>query len=309
MGLIPPILISCDPANREGTTAMARIEIQHGEQRAGIDPSVGGSLAYWRHDGFGHDLVRPAAPGATDPLQFGCFPLVPYSNRIRDGRFQFAGKDIQLPLNFGDHPHSIHGHGWQNAWELVSQGSDHATLQYRHEAGQWPYSYIAEQSFRLNDEGLSIGLRLVNLGDGPMPCGLGLHPYFPATPQTRIQAQVDGVWLTDSEVMPTAWEPIPTRWDLPKGCAVAGMACDNLFTGWDGTARISWPERGLGLTMRGGGNLDFLVVYAPSGEDFFCAEPVSHCTDAFNSTDGSGVTILAAGDETVTNVIFQPHSL
>ena len=28
--------------------------------------------------------------------------------------------------------------------------------------------------------------------------------------------------------------------------------------------------------------LGFLVVHTPSGEDYFCAEPVSNCTDAFN---------------------------
>jgi hypothetical protein len=28
--------------------------------------------------------------------------------------------------------------------------------------------------------------------------------------------------------------------------------------------------------------LGFLVVYSPAGKDYFCVEPVSHCTDAFN---------------------------
>jgi len=285
---------------------MALIELVHGGYRAGIDPAIGGGLAYWR----GHqDLVRPAAAGETSPQQFGCFPLVPYSNRIRNGRFEFAGQTVQLPLNFGDHPHSIHGHGWRNAWDVVNQNAAQLRLQYRHQGGAWPFSYLAEQTFRLDEAGLSIDLRLLNLGHGPMPCGLGLHPYFSATPECRIEADVDGVWLTDDEVMPTAWAPTPGNWDLRNGCAVAGMGCDNLFTGWDGTARISWPEWGLGLSMTASANLGYLVVYAPTGEDFFCAEPVSHLTDAFNNREDAGVITLQAGDDVTASVAFAPHML
>ncbi|MDP6690204.1 MAG: aldose 1-epimerase [Alphaproteobacteria bacterium] len=263
-------------------------------------------MAYWRGR---HDLVRPAAAGETSPQQFGCFPLVPYSNRIRDGRFNFAGQTIQLPLNFGAHPHSIHGHGWQHAWKAVRQTAGEARLQYRHEAGAWPFPYLAEQTYRLDDAGLSIDLRLVNLAERPMPAGLGLHPYFPATPESRIEAKVDGVWLTDDEVMPTAWSPLPADWDLPKGCTITGLGCDNLFTGWDGMARISWPERNLGLSMQASANLGYLVVYAPTGEDFFCAEPVSHLTDAFNSVEDAGVVVLQAGEDICASVAFTPHML
>ncbi len=283
---------------------MSLIEISHGQFSAGIDPAVGGGLAYWRGS---RDFVRPAAPGEDDPLQFGCFPLVPYSNRIRDGRFEFDGQVIQLPLNFGDHPHSIHGHGWQNAWDLVSRKDAEATLQYRHGGGAWPFPYLAEQIFRLDQDGLSIEMRLTNLGAGPMPCGLGWHPYFPATSETFIEAQIDGVWLTDDEVMPTVWSRPPPAWDLRQGPPVGDMGCDNLFTGWDGAARITWPEWGLGLTIRASGNLGYLVIYAPRGEDFFCVEPVSHCTDAFNSGEDRGGVVLPPGGEFTASVHFQPH--
>jgi len=51
------------------------------------------------------------------------------------------------------------------------------------------------------------------------------------------------------------------------------------------------------------------VVYAPTGEGFFCAEPVSHLTDAFNSGEDAGVIMLQAGDEVTANVGFAPHML
>jgi aldose 1-epimerase len=52
--------------------------------------------------------------------------------------------------------------------------------------------------------------------------------------------------------------------------------------------------------------LDFLVVYTPPARPFFCAEPVSHVTDAFNleaagRTD-TGARALAPG-ETLRTVV------
>ena len=58
----------------------------------------------------------------------------------------------------------------------------------------------------------------------------------------------------------------------------------------------------MALEMTAAGDLDRLVVFAPYGGDFFCAEPVSHIVDAFNWTaDGmppqdSGMRILAPGE-------------
>jgi galactose mutarotase-like enzyme len=43
-----------------------------------------------------------------------------------------------------------------------------------------------------------------------------------------------------------------------------------------------WPESGASLALTAGPPLDYLVLFTPPGRSFFCAEPVSHVTDAFN---------------------------
>jgi aldose 1-epimerase len=115
-----------------------------------------------------------------------------------------------------------------------------------------------------------------------MPAGLGWHPYFPRTPRATLTADVRAVWLTDDEMMPTALVPPPPTADLARGVAVDAVALDNCFTGWRGPATIDWPERGARLVMTAEPPLDCLVVFTPPGRPFFCAEPVSHVTDAFN---------------------------
>jgi aldose 1-epimerase len=66
------------------------------------------------------------------------------------------------------------------------------------------------------------------------------------------------------------------------GLAVDRVALDNVFVGWDREAIIAWPERRARLRLTARGPLSTLVVYTPPGEAFFCVEPVSHITEAFN---------------------------
>jgi aldose 1-epimerase len=91
------------------------------------------------------------------------------------------------------------------------------------------------------------------------------------------------------------------------------VALDNAFTGWKRSAAIEWPERKCRLTMTGGDGLDFLVVYTPPGERFFCAEPVSHCTDAFNRAEAgerdTGMRALAPGESWTVTMGLRPEVL
>ena len=264
-----------------------------------LRPAIGGSIARYTIDFGGRpvDLLRPTDPAATQVLDFACFPLVPYSSRIREGRFRFEGRDIRLPLNFGDHPHSIHGHGWQSAWTVAGRETTSATLDYHHAADAWPWAYSARQRITLDEYGLLIELSLTNLSDARMPAGLGLHPYFPRARAARLAANVTSVWRMDHEVMPIERVALPPDLPLPPGVSLADVVLDNGFEGWDGRAEIAWPTSGIGLDVTASSDLTRLVIYAPAGQDFFCVEPVSHMTDAFSRADkgdtDTGMRVLA----------------
>ena len=79
---------------------------------------AGGALAALRHRGI--DVLRPMPPDSASPLDAACFPLVPYCNRIRDGRFRFGGREVVLPPNFAPEPHSLHGLSWQAPLVVLS---------------------------------------------------------------------------------------------------------------------------------------------------------------------------------------------
>ncbi|RWF40723.1 MULTISPECIES: aldose 1-epimerase [unclassified Mesorhizobium] len=290
------------------------VSISDGIATVEIAPAAGGALASyrWWQDCSAVDWLRPADPVAISRRDAGamaCFPLVPYSNRIRGGRFEFAGRSIQLPSQ-PDDPHYEHGHGWRHPWTVVSHQASMIVLRYRHTADTWPWSYEAEQKIFLADGRLCMTIAVHNLSDAPMPVGFGLHPYFPSTPWTHVQARVSGMWETDAEVLPIRHVPPPAGADPSIGFDVSEVDFDTVFTEWTRRARISWPEHERQLDIEAEAPLDFLVLYTPPGEPFFCAEPVSNITDAFNRMDDkkihTGCIVLAPGQKQSASIRFTP---
>lgn len=236
-----------------------------------------------------------------------CFPLVPFSNRVRGGCFAFGGRQVRLPVSEAD-PNFEHGHGWRQPWTVSRRTPCEAVLRYRHESDAWPWSYEAEQEIVLKDGALGVRLTLRNVSPEPMPMGFGLHPYFPKTPAARIETTVGGMWEVDADVLPTRHVDLHRE---PRTIEVIAAALDNVFTGWSRRARIVWPENGASLDIEAEAPLDFLVLYTPQEEDFFCCEPVSNATDAFNlASQGvrdTGLIVLEPGAACTAAMRFVPR--
>jgi aldose 1-epimerase len=237
------------------------------------------------------------------------FPLVPWSNRIRDGRFTFGGRAVALPTHLDRH--AIHGLGFRAAWTPVALTASSAVIEHRHAGGAWPWTYRAVQRVTLTPTGLELELALTNESDAVMPAGVGWHPYLPRTRATTLTARTTGLWLTDAEIMPVACVAPPAARDPGPGLAVDRVALDSAYVGWDGAAVVAWPERRARLRLLAGPPLGTLVVYTPPGEAFFCAEPVSHVTDAFNlaaqgRTD-TGMLALAPGETVRPRLLLTPE--
>jgi len=274
--------------------------------------SDGGCIcAYRLSDGF--DILRPAHLAKnSNPLDASSFPLVPYSNRIKEGVFVFRGRRYEIPLNFGDHPHSIHGVGWQSTWEVVSKSENKLILELSYSGDDWPFAFVAQQTFTLKGASLRQELKIRNMSDGTMPVGLGVHPYFAKHGEAFLTADAENVWMNNEECLPVERVKAPDAWDLKLGKNADTLMCDHLFEPWRGSVVIHWPKEKKSLELSANKDLNRLVVYAPKGEDFFCVEPVSHITDAFNSSEKgmppneSGMRILPSGESWSVWIQFDP---
>ena len=274
-----------------------------------LAPSIGGSIA--RFDVVQSEekfsVFRNSGGLPRTVLDAASFPLVPYSNRIRGGRFSFRGREVALAPNMKSDPSPLHGQGWLGAWEVVQTGESNAELLYRHDAGEWPWSYEARQHFALDPSGLTIRLTCTNLSHDPMPCGLGQHPYFPCTSETRLETHVEGAWTIDEQVLPVERVPATGRFDLADRL-VCGQDLDHGFDGWSGTARIHTPGQPFATEMRSPTARCF-QLYSPREGALFVAEPVTHTNAALNAPEERwpelGLRVLDPGEEMVLEARFE----
>ncbi len=280
------------------------IELAAGELRLALAPAVGGSIASfrrtWTEAGIERrvDWLRPAGSEALarrNPLGMASFPLLPFCNRIRDGRASFEGREIRFPPNHPSavSPHPLHGIGWQLPWTVAAASSSEAELTLEVPASRaWPWRFSARQHFELSDRQVAVTMWLTNQDSAAMPAGIGHHPYFPHTPGTRLTSRAQAMWRGDAEVLPTVLEEGEAVRQLRAGVVLDELDLDNNFVGWTREAAIEWqadahgPRRGLLMTAHA--PLDYFVLYCPRGYDYFCAEPVSQCTDWLNLLPAHG---------------------
>src|SRR5579872_2555153 len=190
-----------------------KVALAAGKLRLELSPSIGGSISAfeWRDGSASRPILRRSPSILQNSLSACCFPLVPYVNRIRGGEFHFRGRDVRLAPNMAGDPSPLHGQGWLNPWAVEEASDRHAVLHYRHNAGEWPWSYEARQEFTLNEQRLVVRLACKNLSEAPMPCGLGEHPYFHCGPSTRIDTSVTDAWTIDKDVLPLDKVPAEGR--------------------------------------------------------------------------------------------------
>ena len=276
------------------TLSAGRLEVH-------LSPAIGGCIK--RFDFWHGDRIIPILRGADGPtdnvLDAASFPLVPFVNRIRDGRFAFSGRTVILEANMAGDPSPLHGQGWLNPWTIRTTTATEATLEYRHAPGEWPWAYEARQHFELEDDALTIKLTCRNMSADPMPCGLGQHPYYHCGPETRLETKVGHVWTIDEHVLPVERVAATGRFDL-SGTAVCGMGLDHGFDEWSGSATVTDPNWPFRVAMSSP-DASFFQLYSPSGGGIFVIEPVTHANAALNEPEDRwsdlGIRVLQPGED------------
>jgi len=292
--------------------------LESGELQLELWPSIGGCVASfaWQLGGRRVELMRRATPRALpdqDGRQLASFPLFPFSNRVKDGRFSFQGRQVELRRNTPpDHP--IHGHVWQMPSTLVGSSATTAELACRYPGADWPWAYSAFQRFSLSTGALEVELELRNDSDSPMPCGFGMHPYYERTERVRLQAKAPVRWVGGQYLLPEWSEPVPEAWNFSQPRQLSPLAeMDGCFGDFGGSARLEWPEKGVALDIDADPIFGVLIVYVPKGQDFFCLETVSNVNDAFNlearGVAGNGAIVLAPGQSARGSIRYRPSSL
>jgi aldose 1-epimerase len=138
--------------------------------------------------------------------------LLPWPNRIREGRWSWGGRDLQLELAGPDKPTAMHGLvGWQ-PWTVLESRDDAVTVGTVVEPRSgYPFRLAAAIDHALEPGRLTVTMRVRNAGAEPAPFGAGFHPYL------AVGAQEDG-GIADAELeLPARTELVVDDGGLPTG--------------------------------------------------------------------------------------------
>lgn len=136
--------------------------LRAGSASVEVDESMGARLAQIRIGGLSL-LVGNAA----DPLAWGCYSMVPWAGRIRNGRFTYSEVEHTLPLRIP--PHAIHGTVLDRpATRLPPR--DESMCRHAIDLGpDWPWPGRVGQSLTLSEHGLDCRLEVFLRSRLPSP--------------------------------------------------------------------------------------------------------------------------------------------
>ncbi|WDY59185.1 aldose 1-epimerase [Pseudomonas sp. PSKL.D1] len=269
--------------------AVPLLQLQDHLTQLEIAPTLGASLANWQVRATGQPLLRPADQAALatgSPRRLGCYPLVPWSNRIAEGGIAGPEGWLALPPNTDHDPYPIHGSAWQQPWQVEHHSQRRARLSLH---SQVPFAYRATLDVQLHEGCLSLDLHVTHLDARPMWHGVGFHPYFPRYTDTQLQVAAHRVWVGDEGQLPSRLADIPAPWRFDEQKGLPPQTVDHAFSGWAGGCIIQQPGYALHCHASGA---EHYLLFCPQGQPFFCFEPVSHPINAHHLPGRPGLRLM-----------------
>ncbi|MFT4041787.1 MAG: aldose 1-epimerase family protein [Gordonia sp. (in: high G+C Gram-positive bacteria)] len=238
--------------------------------------------------------------------------LIPWPNRIRDGRWIYHGTPMQLDITEPNRNNAIHGLLQYTPYR-VSDRSDSAitlTAQVFPQNG-YPFHLDTAVRYELQEDGLSATHTITNIGAQPAPVAIGAHPFLTLgdipVEELTLTVAAERHIVVDERLNPIGSRPVAgTPMDLRSGQLVAGLDLDDAWSDLvivDGgsTHALTAPD-GRSVSLWADDQHNYLQVfttrrYPRDGRHItaIAIEPMTAPANAFNS--GDGLTWVAAGEQ------------
>ncbi len=274
------------------------LEFTSADHRSGaIITEVAAGLRALSVDGV--DLVETYDAASLPPYGSGIV-LVPWPNRVRDGRWSLDGVAQQLDLTEAERHNAIHGLLRNTAYRVAARTPSSISLA----ATVFPqhgYRFQLDTSvtYALGDDGLTVTHEIVNVGRDRAPVAIGAHPYLalgdvPIEELTVTLAASTHIEV-DDRLNPIGEHPVDgTPFDLRDGARVGDLTLDDGFGGVpaDAAHRLT-AEDGRYVELWRDADFAFAQVFTnrlwPRADGTGLAiavEPMTAPADALNSGDG-----------------------
>jgi aldose 1-epimerase len=284
--------------------------IEYGDYRA-VLTVVGAGLRGLSHRG--RPLIvkyrsEQMPPGGAGQL------LVPWPNRVRDGKYAFDGREQQLDISEPATHNASHGFVRWLPWRVMAEDTASVRFGLRlYPMHGYPHILELTASYTLGEDGLSVEVAARNVGPTAAPYGIGAHPYLtlgrgPGSLDEAVLELPADTWIpVDERLIPTGRESVEgTDYDFRKARAIGATPLDTAFTGLhrdrDGraTVRLTSGDGGRGVELWVGEEIGWLQVYSGDGltgpyrRAGIAVEPMSCPPNAFAT--GEDVIRLEPGD-------------
>ena len=270
-----------------------QVELAFGEQRA-VLVSVGAGLRTYSVgerpilDGYGAGEVCPSGHGQL---------LVPWPNRIEDGRYDFDGRVFQVPLNEPARRNAIHGLVRWMHWAVVVRATDRVVFEHvLYPQPGYPFALELRAEYSLSDDGLAVRIEATNAGSETAPFGAGWHPYLAVEGDlvdgVELQVPAATVLVADERGLPTGSAPVADEGlDFREPRPIGQAKLDHCFTDLERDDRGRAAARVGRTTLWVDESFPYLMVFTGDGlpdveRRSVAVEPMTCAPNAFRSGEG-----------------------
>ncbi len=241
----------------------------------------------------GQDIIRHPLKDDDPKKGYPSAILFPFPNRIKDGKYEFEGKEYKLEINEPQNHNAIHGFVAFQTFQILKQGDSSVELmfQYTGEKEGYPFPFKIKIIYTIKDNELSFITEVENTGNGNLPCGFAWHPYFgfngsSVSEMTLKRPKSIKIGLDERNIPNGEFEP--ERGGL---LSLKNIFLDNLYMLDDKKGETSielrYKKKKIIIYQDSGlGKLNYFILYTPPNRNCIAIEPQSSSTDCFNNKKG-----------------------
>lgn len=220
-------------------------------------------------------------------ISYASSVLFPFASRIKDGKYNFSGKNYQLEKN-DNNTTALHGFVYNKTFKLVDSTVDKnscsVTLNYieSNNSTGFPFKYFISLTYTLHKNSLQLKVDVKNIDEHSFPFILGWHPYFfsddLANSFLNFKSHKKVIFdnnLITKEIVEN------TQGDVFK---LKNKQLDDCFFLQENKVSFSTPKYNLEITSSS--NETFLQLYTPKDLPIIAIEPMTGISNSFNNKIG-----------------------
>lgn len=211
--------------------------------------------------------------------------LVPWPNRIRDGRYRFEGRPYSVHINDAASNTAMHGLAHSVRWSLLLRTARSVTLSVTIAPQEgWPGTVRVDQTYTVSEGGLEVRMAAANVGNDAVPFGYGSHPYyaFDCIDEILLSMPFRREIDFDERMLPRAVVPLTQQHDFRSPRELGRVTFGGAFTDAPGEweVRLTGPRHT--VVVRGDEPLRWVQLHTLPHRRAIAVEPLTCAADAFN---------------------------